>query len=92
MAYKKLFKELYEQYTKKYKRKPQGLELIKIKLKAGELQREANKLIEFPRNKIQPLDPDDALPNYNETPGAYSRRKTPGSIEYLREEMKLLKN
>ena len=89
MAYKKLFKELYEQYTKKYMRKPKGLELIKIKLKAGELQREANKLIEFPRNKIQPLDPDDALPNYNETPGAYSRRKTPGSIEYLREEMKI---
>ena len=36
MAYKKLFKELYEQYTKKYMRKPEGLELIKIKLKAGE--------------------------------------------------------
>ena len=89
MAYKKLFKELFEQYTAKYKRKPKGLELIKIKLKAADLQREADKLIEFPRNKIQPLDPDDALPNYNETPGEYSRRKTPGSIEYLREEMKI---
>ena len=55
MAYKKLFKELYEQYTKKYMRKPKGLELIKIKLKAGEMQREADKLIEFPRDKIQPL-------------------------------------
>ena len=55
MAYKKLFKELYEQYTKKYMRKPEGLELIKIKLKAGDMQREANKLIEFPRDKIQPL-------------------------------------
>ena len=89
MAYKKLFKELFEQYTAKYKRKPKGLELIKIKLKAADLQREADKLIEFPRNKIQPLDPDDALPNYKETPGEYSRRKTPGSIEYLREEMKI---
>ena len=89
MAYKKLFKELFEQYTAKYKRKPKGLELIKIKLKAADLQREADKLIEFPRNKIQPLDPDDALPNYKETPGEYSRRETPGSIENLREEMKI---
>ena len=89
MAYKKLFKELFEQYTAKYKRKPKGLELIKIKLKAADLQRESDKLIEFPRNKIQPLDPDDALPNYKETPGEYSRRETPGSIENLREEMKI---
>ena len=29
------------------------------------------------------------MPNYKETPGEYSRRKTPGSIEYLREEMKI---
>jgi hypothetical protein len=34
-------------------------------------------------------DPDDALPNYTETPGEYSRRNTPGSIENLREEMKI---
>ena len=89
MAYKKLFKELFEQYTSKYKREPKGLELIKIKLKAADLQREADKLIEFPRNKIQPLDPDDALPNYNETPGEFARRETPGSIENLRQEMKI---
>jgi hypothetical protein len=39
--------------------------------------------------KNKPLDPDDAVPNYTETPGEYSRRNTPGSIENLREEMKI---
>jgi hypothetical protein len=39
--------------------------------------------------KNKSLDPDDALPNYTETPGEYSRRNTPGSIENLREEMKI---
>jgi hypothetical protein len=39
--------------------------------------------------KNKPLDPDDVLPDYNETPGEYSRRNTPGSIENLREEMKI---
>jgi hypothetical protein len=29
------------------------------------------------------------VPNYKETPGEYSRRNTPGSIENLREEMKI---
>ena len=86
---KKIVAELFEQFVKSNKREPKGLELVKMKLTAGELQREADKIIEFPRNKIQPLDPDDALPNYKETPGEYSRRKTPGSIEYLREEMKI---
>jgi hypothetical protein len=38
---------------------------------------------------LKDLDLDDALPNYNETPGEYSRRNTPGSIENLREEMKI---
>jgi hypothetical protein len=38
---------------------------------------------------LKDLDPDDALPNYKETPGEYSRRNTPGSIENLREEMKI---
>jgi hypothetical protein len=38
---------------------------------------------------LKPLDPDDAVPNYKETPGEYSRRNTPGSIENLREEMKI---
>ena len=90
MAYKKLFKELFEQYTAKYKRKPKGLELIKIKLKAADLQREADKLIEFPRDKIKKFfDPDDPLPYYNETPGEFARRETPGSIENLRQEMKI---
>jgi hypothetical protein len=39
--------------------------------------------------KNKSLDPDDALPNYTETPGEYSRRNTPGSIENLREEIKI---
>ena len=41
------------------------------------------------RIKNKPLDPDDVLPNYNETPGEYSRRKTPGSKENLLEELKI---
>ena len=86
---KKIFAELFEQFVKSNKREPKGMELIQLKFKANKLQREADKIIEFPRDKIQPLDPDDALPNYKETPGEYSRRKTPGSIEYLREEMKI---
>jgi hypothetical protein len=86
---KKIFAELFEQFVKSNKREPKGMELIQLKFKANKLQREADKIIEFPRNKIQPLDPDDALPNYTETPGEYSRRNTPGSIENLREEMKI---
>ena len=86
---KKIFTELFEQFVKTNKREPKGMELIQLKFKANKLQREADKIIEFPRNKIQPLDPDDALPNYKETPGEYSRRNTPGSIENLREEMKI---
>jgi hypothetical protein len=86
---KKIFAELFEQFVKSNKREPKGMELIQLKFKANKLQREADKIIEFPRNKIQPLDPDDALPNYKETPGEYSRRNTPGSIENLREEMKI---
>jgi hypothetical protein len=38
---------------------------------------------------LKDLDLDDALPNYTETPGEYSRRNTPGSIENLREEIKI---
>jgi len=38
--------------------------------------------------KKKPIDPDEALPNYDETPGAYSRRKTPGTKENLLEELK----
>ena len=86
---KKIFAELFEQFVKSNKREPKGMELIQLKFKANKLQREADKIIEFPRDKIQPLDPDDALPNYKETPGEYSRRNTPGSIENLREEMKI---
>jgi hypothetical protein len=86
---KKIFKELFELFVKSNKREPKGMELIQLKFKANKLQREADKIIEFPRNKIQPLDPDDALPNYTETPGEYSRRNTPGSIENLREEIKI---
>jgi hypothetical protein len=41
------------------------------------------------RLKNKPLDPDVVLPNYNETPGAYSRRKTPGSKENLLQELKI---
>ena len=41
----------------------------------------------FERNV--PLDPDDALPNYNETPGEFSRRNTPGSKENLLQELKI---
>jgi len=29
--------------------------------------------------KNKPLDPNDVLPDYNETPGAFTRRNTPGS-------------
>ena len=39
------------------------------------------------RNK--PLDPDDVLPNYNETPGEFARRETPGSKENLLQELKI---
>jgi hypothetical protein len=87
---KKIFAELFEQFVKSNKREPKGLELVKMKLKAGELQREADKLIEFPQDKIKKFfDPNDPLPYYKETPGEYSRRNTPGSIENLREEMKI---
>ena len=36
----------------------------------------------------KPLDPDDVLPNYNETPGEFARRQTPGSKENILEQMK----
>jgi hypothetical protein len=52
---KKIFAELFEQFVKSNKREPKGLELVKMKLKAGNLEREAKKIIEFPRDKIQPL-------------------------------------
>jgi len=38
--------------------------------------------------KNEPLDPDDVLPNYNETPGEFARRNTSGSKENLLEQMK----
>ena len=38
--------------------------------------------------KNKPLDPDDVLPNYNETPGEFARRQTPGSKENILEQMK----
>ena len=48
--------------------------------------------IEFPtaakKIKNKPLDPDDVLPNYNETPGEFARRQTPGSKENILEQMK----
>ena len=40
--------------------------------------------------KRKPIDPDDALPNYKETPGAYSRRITPGTKENLLEQLKIV--
>ena len=39
--------------------------------------------------KNKPLDPDDVLPDYNETPGAFTRRNTPGSKENLLQELKI---
>ena len=41
------------------------------------------------RLKNKPLDPDDVLPNYNETPGEFARRETPGSKENLLQELKI---
>ena len=43
------------------------------------------------RMKNKPLDPNDVLPDsvYNETPGAFTRRNTPGSKENLLEELKI---
>ena len=41
------------------------------------------------RIKNKPLDPDDVLPNYNETPGEFARRETPGSKENLLQELKI---
>jgi len=41
------------------------------------------------RMKNKPLDPDDVLPNYNETPGEFARRNTPGSKENLLQELKI---
>ena len=87
---KKIFAELFEQFVKTNKREPKGMELIQLKFKANKLQREADKIIEFPQDKIKKFfDPNDPLPYYKETPGEYSRRNTPGSIENLREEMKI---
>jgi hypothetical protein len=40
-------------------------------------------------SKNKPLDPDDVLPNYNETPGEFARRETPGSKENLLQELKI---
>ena len=41
--------------------------------------------------KNKPLDPNDVLPDsvYNETPGAFTRRNTPGSKENLLQELKI---
>ena len=87
---KKIFTELFEQFVKTNKREPKGMELIQLKFKANKLQREADKIIKFPQDKIKKFfDPNDPLPYYKETPGEYSRRNTPGSIENLREEMKI---
>jgi len=43
------------------------------------------------RIKNKPLDPNDVLPDsvYNETPGAFTRRNTPGSKENLLQELKI---
>ena len=43
------------------------------------------------RMKNKPLDPNDVLPDsvYNETPGAFTRRNTPGSKENLLQELKI---
>ena len=41
------------------------------------------------RLKNKPLDPDDVLPDYNETPGEFARRETPGSKENLLQELKI---
>ena len=48
--------------------------------------RDPQKVYGKPKN--QPLDPDDVLPNYNETPGEFARRQTPGSKENILEQMK----
>jgi len=42
----------------------------------------------YTKSKNEPLDPDDVLPNYNETPGEFARRQTPGSKENILEQMK----
>ena len=44
---------------------------------------------DFGKKKNEPLDPDDVLPNYNETPGEFARRNTPGSKENLLQELKI---
>ena len=56
--------------------------------KSGKKQGEVLPIKKKEGIKKKPIDPDEALPNYKETPGAYSRRITPGTKENLLEELK----
>jgi hypothetical protein len=86
----------YEEFKALQKRNAQIEEVIKNARKVeneteeqilNKLNNQNKESIERLKNK--PLDPDVVLPNYNETPGAYSRRKTPGSKENLLQELKI---
>jgi hypothetical protein len=86
----------YEEFKALQKRNAQIEEVIKNARKVENETEEQilNKLNKgnkesIERLKNKPLDPDVVLPNYNETPGAYSRRKTPGSKENLLQELKI---
>jgi len=58
-----------------------------IKAKFEKQNKEAIQRLRDRKNK--PLDPNDVLPDYNETPGAFTRRNTPGSKENLLQELKI---
>ena len=50
--------------------------------------RDPQKVYGKPREGIKTLDEADASSNYNETPGEFARRQTPGSKENILEQMK----
>ena len=52
---KKIFAELFEQFVKSNKREPKGIELIQLKFKANELNRQANKLkvVDFEKTPVK---------------------------------------
>lgn len=94
-AKKELFEYFFNRLVKGYRsvmgKEPEGLDLIKIKQEARQKLIDQNKVIDvdFGKKKNEPLDPDDVLPNYNETPGEFARRNTPGSKENLLQELKI---
>ena len=52
---KKIFAELFEKFVKSNKREPKGIELIQLKFKANELNRQANKLkvVDFEKTPVK---------------------------------------